>query len=69
METASPCGYAPTVGACSKEEESDLEKKVEILSLRRLIFSIELDRSECCTPRPRPNFQGHKFEPLITWKR
>ena len=24
METASPCGYAPTVGACSREEEEDM---------------------------------------------
>ena len=43
METASPCGYASTVGACSKEEEK--KKKVPVererLTILQMVGEIE----------------------------
>ena len=48
----------------------ELAKNSQVWSLYRLIYAIELENFECCTPWPFPNFQGQTFQlAILTSKR
>ena len=40
----------------------ELSKNAQVWSLYRLIFAIELDRFDCCTPWPFPKFSRSNFQ-------
>ena len=43
-------------------------EKVQVRSLYRLIFAIEMDHFECCTPWPFPKFSRSNFLTLLFWQ-